>query len=838
MRIVRRILIGLLVFFLLLVIVASIVAYSYQDTVKKQLLSRLNKNFQTQFEPESISFDFYDWGRLNFTFYNLKVKSSNEGNTKNIAELDKVIFNFNLSDLFQGRYTIEKAKIKGGKINLDVNKLYKANYDSLFKSYFSQIKEDVNLDLTLIDLSQITVEYHNRKSKEIYSFFIDDLEVGLNNTNEYLEVLLNQGSFRNFQFQGDNQAILDQKEVSFEKSELKIFQSRRVQIKPTIIKISGSEFRLEGFYEDFPNKADEIDLTLEGKNSDLKTILTFLPENIYEQLSSYKSEGKVDFEGIIRGSWGKKVFPNIDFDFGCQNVIITSAHDVSQKVTLKSFSGELSNGSKNNLSTTSLRLKYLNGSLARKRFKGSLSILNFKDPYVNAQIDAGIDLAAFQDFYPLENLEKLKGLLGIKLNFDGKLSDLKDEVASELTQVSGSLNLLNFSFKLQDNPLSFDNLNIRLDLSNNQSLIKEFVGKIGKSDFEIKGNLKNLLAYLFFKKSHLYLEGKFISQQLDVDQLLKSYGKGFAKESDLEKNDYTIFIPSNLQFDLDCQINNINFRKFKSRNLTYSIQLKNKELKISNLEADLASGKVYLLGILQAQKSREMSFDGRMILDNTNVSEVLKSFENFKQRFIRDRNITGRLSADIRYSIGFDQHLRINSKTVKADIDAQITQGKIAGFEPIERIDTRLQKNGAIANPSFEEIKTIIQIRNKNIYVSELDLHNVGNTHRFSAIGRFTIDDGLEYKIRTTVKPSEINPLAVNSYTTDANGFATFYLSLLGDVENPKIKFTYSSKQKIEKETLSKNWEKEKRVYLNLFKINSLSDKKFELPNVTITNLL
>ncbi|MCU0445775.1 MAG: AsmA family protein [Microscillaceae bacterium] len=821
-----RFFIFLLIFVGILVLLTSTITYLYKDDVSKMVQDRLRKNLNVNLKIANTRFNYFTkWGELTLTFEGFSLENKFALGQTPLASLGSLHFSLNISELWSRNYVINKIYLEDGEINFLINQQGKANYDSLWNSF--SLTNQKEFKLQNLVLNNVKISYQNQIQSEKYSLIAKSIK-GKFDTPNYLNDIALEGDLSDFQFQAGEQKVIEPKEVSL--SGVVGYQraNQRWQLNFPKISLQSTEFVLRGFYE-FRTADDYVDLQIKGANGDLKPLWAFLPNQYAENLQGFKSKGNIQFDGSIKGEWGKAKYPQIEVDFGCLGASILSPHTTRQVIENLSFSGKFSNGEKTALETSSIRIKNISGTLAKQKFKANVYLVNFRQPYLVFDTEAGIDLGAWLEYYPLAKIDKAGGLLGIKLNFDAELAQLTQETLDKKMIVSGKLELLNASFQFKNNPLIYRNLNAHLVLTNNQAEIKNLSGNAGASDFLHQGAAYNLLPFWFVENQELYLKGSLQAKKLDLEDWLSKAYRGFDSSSpEVEKFDYTFIAPANLHFNLTCQVDSLNFRQFKARQLTADLWYKDKIAKTGNLSLQIAGGTLNVLGILNAQKENFITFDGRTILKNLQTDRFLASFENFSQKFIQDRHLKGVLEADVRSSWVFDKHWRVNFPSVSADMDMQITNGELKDFNLWEDLARKIEEKSS-NRLIFKELKSILQIRNKTVFVPEIEI--VSPSNPLSIIGRSTTDKGLDYKLKVSTIGKPFNPKASALFQ---RGKLVYYLTVKGTPDNYRIDYTEIPDKN--KNKLESYWLQEKQGYLKLFNRTSLTATQFKIDTLKIVN--
>jgi AsmA-like C-terminal region/AsmA family len=813
----------LFIVIILLVLITTSLTYFYRHSVAQAFKDSLSKTIQAKWQYQSPSFNYYTkWGELTLTYHHNTFESPTDRQV--FASIGQLGFSFGIWDILWGKYTVQKIYIENGEFKGKVDNQGKSNLQNIFT--LNQSAEPfTQLKLNTIYIQNLKTSFENQRNQEIYSYTIRDAQADFEKWEANFPCRL-KAQLDNFQFLIQQKVFWEQKEIALESRPSYEPATRRLNINETNINIKQSRFSVRGHYDFKSPDADMIDLKFRGRNNDLKPLLAFLPERYYENGAGFKIKGSFSFLGSIQGEWNHDQKPNIEVSFGGKNLTLVSPHTARQVLDEVSLSGSFSNGEQNGLASSSIRIQNLSGKLNNQRFKGNFYLVNLVNPSLSFDIEAGIDLGALHEFYPLEKIDRIRGLLGIKLNFDGELSELRlDDEENKRFTANGEIELVNTEFKFIGNPLVYSKLNTKWVFNNNVVDVKTFIGKVGNSDLKISGSFQNMLPYWLLPQQKLHLKGTLTTPKLDLEELL---AKGNLSEDDksaeIEKYDYTLVVPAGLQWNIRMICDTVVFRRFRGARLTADISLKEKVFKSGNLNVQVAGGTMSLLGILNAQKENFITFDGRVIFKNTDADKVFYIFENFSQKFLQDKNLQGRLDADIVAGLVMDKHLRPSLPSLAADVHSRMYGGELKDFVLLEDIARRIQA-GNLKNLRFKEMRNILQIRNKTLFIPETEISGINIP--ISLIGRSTTDKGLDYKVRIQTTGTPINP---NASVLRVRNNIVHYLTIKGNPESFRVNYT----EVPNKAKLEENWQREKQSYLKLFNKQSRLNEPFKIDTIRI----
>ncbi len=812
------------VFFLLgmllvvLVMISAGLTYTYRQDLAREVKKKIQNTFNIDFQYQSVRFNYLTKpGELTLSFENAQFKAlpvAPSVTEKTLLVAQHLHFSLNLAAVFRGQYLVEKVYVENAQVYLVSNTAQKANFDEIFKPNFSPVASKTDWHIQKYVFENIEVHYLTPQENHLY--VIEQLNGNSTESKEKLPTFNWHGKLAKVQLNSENQLFWKEDNIKFSGTTQYQANKNLFTLSASQCTLKETNFLIEGSYQFTKATQHEVDVTFTGKNKDLGQIFALLPAAYYKEWQGFYSQGLVNFKGSWKGNWKRQEYPKFGIEFNAQNISIHSKHHVRRSIEQVSFEGTFDNGDKHTLSTSSLRIAKISGKIANKAFKGDFFLSNLRNPYLACYAEAGIDLAYWQEFYPLSIFQDLKGLLGFKINFDGEWAALKNtqDAASKKFLLEGMLELANLDFKLRSNPLIYKDLNLNLELVNNEAFIKQGNGKIGKTDLTLSGTLINLPAYLVSTAQPLLLNGALTSKKLYLDELLEKALVGLVEPNPTQPaSGYCFQAPENIAFYLDCKMDSVAFRRLQTGAVRGGVSLKEKVFRTDNLNLKLAGGEVNLMGICNAEKNNFVRFDGRAIFADTNAEEVFYVFEDFSQNFIQHKNLKGRLDADIKGGLVFDQYLKIQPEHLVADIDSRLRKGEIKDLVLLKDVAKKVQAT-ELETLKFEEMKNIIQIRNQTLFVPETEL--IGNNPILSLIGRATPDKGLDYKIKIPLRQNFVNPQAS---AIKNNQTVTYYLTLRGKASNFRLGF-----MDIEDKTkLEEVWSKEKRAYLNLFRKNSLT---------------
>ena len=279
-----------------------------------------------------------------------------------------------------------------------------------------------------------------------------------------------------------------------------------------------------------------------------------------------------------------------------------------------------------------------------------------------------------------------------------------------------------FETKMKVHHLRFKDFGGRLHLENNDLLIENFRGSLGKSDFLLNSQLalsENDL--LEGHSNHVSIEAK----KLDFDELVfyeepplrvaspEEHEKGF--------NIYEVPFP-NLKLEL--AIEDLNYHRYKIKDFkgTFRIQ-QDHYVYIDTLSLDAAGGNITMSGYFNGSNPKLIYFSPSMKLTKVNLDELLVKFENFGQDYLVSENLHGRLSGDLWGKIHMHKDMVPIVDDSEIHLDFNVLSGKLENFGPMEYLaEYFADKN--VAKVIFDTLQNHIDIKDGVLNIPTMQINN------------------------------------------------------------------------------------------------------------------
>lgn len=761
--------------------------FFFKDRIINRFISEANKSLNTKVKIEKIDLSWFtDFPNLSIVLRDVYVEDSYPG-VYPLLTAETVSFQLNATELWQGRLVIRGLRIEDSETNLKIDQEGLNNY-TISNENSATSTDTIRFAIENVRLFRTRVNYVDQRSNEEYRFYSTQLSAGIDAHGGLYDIKA-IGNVTTEKIRVRKIELFDGKTFTLESDLTYDDKQRKLDIRPSQLKLNQSKFIINGEYQ-WRDKTI-VDLSAEGNDTDIQTLLSLMPEPVYKRLEKYRSKGDTHFNAILKGEISQRTSPSLTVNFGFENATLYHP-DYKSKIENANLNGSFASDHVADPAEAILILKTVDGSLNGKSFHANLAIHNFKDSDVQLRFNGDLDAASIADFYPIGNISGVSGTLHADLNFEGRLAWLKSRATAKRTATSGSAELRNLSFLYGEDKLSFSNISGNLQFNNNDLALSNVRARLGHSDFLLNGFFNNVITYFLFDDQPISIEADLKSDFLDLDEL---FALGFAKNKEEKSSEYEFKISNNINLNFNCDVKSLRYRRFRAQQVKGDLLVRNKMAVSRKISLRSMGGDLTFSAIVDAKNPKTIDVVNTARLNGIYLDSVFYVFENFHQSFIKDSHLKGQAFADVELQMILSPALRLFSETLVADIGLIIRNGELNNFEPIQKLDKYLDDEG-LDKVRFSDLKNEIHIEKKKIYIPQMDVRtNVTNIH---ISGIHTLDQQIDYRIVTPLRSYRKINLgeAKTAIEEEADGQSKLYLKIAGTTDNYRVVYDSESVKK------------------------------------------
>lgn len=791
---------------LTVIVVLSLLLYLFRDRIIQAAIGEVNKylNVKVDIDPKIDLTWWSTFPNVSVRFRSVKIYESVPGSDSLMGKADNVYLAFDTWQLLAGQYVIQQLDVDNGTFNLRITRNGLQNFNILKADTSSSSGGSTSLDITGIHGRKILISYRDQRDGQYYSIFSDQINASLNIDSSRYRIFLESNN-RIEQISVAGTSFLGGKHANTHGVIIYEPGKNKVTFEPSEIQLEEALFSFHGYVD---LNSQKLDLRIENKESEIKTLISLMPERAYQQLKTYKSSGKVYLSCSFSGNYGPTQNPYVRVVFGLDRVNLQEP-DLNIKLHDVSLKGEYNNGNKQNVYTSQLTLQGIKGILDNEKIAGNFQMLNFMDPWLKFDLAGAVSIPWLLRVFPTSDLKDGSGRIEVDLNFEGKVSALRSQRINEI-RATGEIVLDTISIQPTSLPYKINDLQGTLLFNNSDVAVDNLSFKAGKSDFLISGFLKNALPRLVNGEKRMLADLSLESKYIDVEELLKQ-GSGNASASP-PSGRFPYLDPYVLKIDMN--VGAINYKKVKLKKIEGALRFDQPYLEGSKISFEMAGGKVSFDAstIFHSEKEIQTSLKSR--LDKLYIDSLFYMFDDFGQSFIVQKNISGKFSGVVDAIIFIDKDGNIDANKLVANIDGSIKDGELNEFKPMQSLSKFIDAE-ELARIRFSELTNKVFISNRVITFPEMKI--VSNVSTIGIAGTHTFDGEMDYQLAIPLKhlKTKINlQLAGEAVEESQKEGATLFLTIKGNSQNYKI--AYDKKRTGKK--IQQDLKKEKEEFTDLFK--------------------
>lgn len=753
------------VFFLVittLVIVLATGVYIYQNELVALFTKKASNMLATDIYLDDVQISF--WSKFPYASIdldNVVVLEAYPNSRDTLLKAENIYLTFDLYSLIDQNYTIKKCYIENAKGNFRIDRKGKNNYSILKEDTTTSTTKvgDLNFALEELVFKNINLKYDNRQTKQLYHLHVHKLTTEFAIKNELIDTKI-QGALKIKNIFLDNTSYVRNKNIQLNIAVNHNTEQQKTVLQPSEILIEKAKFETSGVIKQ-EEKATNLNISLKGHRTNIQSLLSLLPHDIYQNFSDYNSRGIVYFNGKIKGKIASNQSPHIDINFGFENASFFH-NETKQQITEANLKGTYSNGKNNSTKTSFLQLKDVNGKINNAPFSGNFMMRNFDKPYLKTDLTGEFDVNALLGLSGVKDIKEANGKLIAKFNLKGFLEHLKNEKQIHKTELSGAIKVDNVNMDLAMLNYPLKNINGEILINRSHIAVSKFHAQVGESDIQIQGYFHRFLRYILSENEILDIDGKVTGTKLNVDELVNLIKENKNDSIVIHNETATHFeLPDFLALKLDCEIDTLQYEQYKEENIIKKLKgkvlLRNQKAKLDGVQLAIAKGSLGLSGIINTQPTNTFTVDGKLTVDNIEIDRVFLLLNNFEQDAFTNKNIKGEVHGIVNTHMQFTKALDFNTKAFKADIDMTIDNGKILDFEPMIDMEkfmkkkrlARYLKSDDLSTIKFSQLKNHIQIQNDTIFIPYMNIISTAND--FTITGKHTFDSHIDYDIEMPI---------------------------------------------------------------------------------------
>lgn len=451
-----------------------------------------------------------------------------------------------------------------------------------------------------------------------------------------------------------------------------------------------------------------------------------------------RADGSIDAE--------KKEFPSLE-----ANILLKQGYVKSKDFPEALEAIELDMSARNpdgKISGTAAEIRQLGFRLGEESFSLNASLKNPDDLQYRLSAKGSLDFEKMTKLFPIEGM-KISGKMKADIQASGIMSDVKAQRFEKLP-TSGKAELSNFVYQATDLNKPVNIARASLTFSPKEMILSGMDMKVGKSDFQLSGNIRNHLGYVL-RDEMLIASLKLKSGITDANELmaLSSEEPGPTAGAASSPAPKAEALPMNLNLDFFSENGKILYDNLVLENSSGSFSLKNGVLGMKNLRFRTLEGDFQMNGEYDPGEPSRPEFSYQLRMKNTSIPMAYKAFSNLRAMVPVAQNMEGRAACDFSLSGKMDQEMNPVLASLAGKGILTVSDGKVKDFSVMSGINS-LAKTRLPTEVLLKDLQIHFVVSEGRVNFEPFDV-KAGN-QVINIGGSNGLDGSVDYRIKTSVQ--------------------------------------------------------------------------------------
>jgi uncharacterized protein involved in outer membrane biogenesis len=211
--------------------------------------------------------------------------------------------------------------------------------------------------------------------------------------------------------------------------------------------------------------------------------------------------------------------------------------------------------------------------------------------------------------------------------------------------------------------------------------------------------------------------------------------------------------------NIGLNVDKLTYRNFMANAISAQITMDENRIELKNVNVKHAGGGLLLNATIDQQNNMNR-LKLRMNVNNVNVREFFRSFENFGQKVLTDRNIRGVINANADLSGTVNDSGLIAAESLNGTVSFVVKDATLLNFEPLQKIGKYIFRRRDLSNVQFRELKNTLELKSGKIYIKPMHVESDAITVNITGV--YGINKGTDIDIDVPLRNPKKDELIEN----------------------------------------------------------------------------
>jgi hypothetical protein len=755
---------------------------------------------------------FADFPRISLRLEGVRIAEPDSAIAIDLLHCENVTINLHAYKLLKKEIGFGSIMLKDGKFFAYRGKSGHSNLDMFRRKEKTDTTTAVtNLELTDEDVSfeNIHVSYHDSLRRKFFDFQLSKVNSRVTRHDSLLNLLVNGSvDFGRMLFNEERGSFLKDIATEIALSVRIRTDSFKLMIDPSTVFLDESQVGISGTFN-FVDRS--IALSFASQDMMYHEALAVIPEKIADGLKIMSVEKPFAVQAEINTPMGGEQ-PAVDITFQFKDNVFQSTLATINKLSLE---GQMTNHLDETLPfnniNSSVELKNVRGEIDGLPFKADARLWNFNDIGLHTHSIHEVPLVDVNRQVDTTLIRFTKGKFYSEFDYTGKLNEYFNENTGRITgQLTGTASIDDGAFILVERKLKLDQINTKIRFTQDTVWINSFSIAAGMSKLNLKGEIANYVPFFARPAEKGYVRATISSPSIDLQSFLarkKSTKVRKAKSTDSRKkvSDMIDEIFKNLELDVTLNIGKLVNRTFNVTGVKGRVQMKGTSLTTKNLKMNYCGGRLDVAFALTNLHKPINTLDVNAKVSGVRIGDMFRSFDNFSQKAIVDKNLSGTVSLNTKFKARINDDFNVLMPSLNGTVDMTIKNGRLIDVKAFEKISNFLFKRRDFSDVRFAQINGRFKLANRDLDISRMEIQST--VLSLFLEGKYSLDNKADLTIQlplSNLKKRDKTFVPQNLGVDTKVGASIFLLAKTNEAGETEISYDPFHKRKTKKEAAKK----------------------------------
>ncbi|HEV8284003.1 MAG TPA: AsmA-like C-terminal region-containing protein [Chitinophagaceae bacterium] len=775
---------------ILLFAIAVIYIRIKREDIVASIRSDLNKKISGKISFDDLAIDlFQNFPEVSIDVKNVRVQdSSYVFHKKELLHVKHIYTGFGILELLSGKKNPRYLTLSDGAIFLFADSIGNKNWSILKTQTSAQQK----INLKKITLKNINAFFQDDKKYKFFNLWFEKTKCNMKDKeNQIIFEIRNKAIIKNASFNTQKGSYLTNKKFVSELNVIYTKSQKKISLKNQLVKLNKQSYYLTSDF--FLGNDPHFNINIKTTNLSLAEAASIFPPRTAKRIDQFKlSKSLQKVEAFLSGPMKYRSLPLINVTFSVNDASLDISSTRFEHCSFAAFfKNEIDPLKPKDDSNSFLKFTNVRGEWEKNLFDSKdITFYNLVHPYIRCNVHAMFDLSQLEKAIASNMLDFNGGKGEANLNYAGPL---ETRVVTDY-DLNGMISISNGDITYNPRNLNFKKTDIEIHFQKGNMLVKKMNTVVNDNHIRINGTVVDFLTFFNTDPSKAIFDWNVYSPSLDISKLTSSLRR---KTSVKNKRGSSFFEKLNNKIDrlfdacnayLFIKADKVTYKNFIASNVNGRLTMTNDMIKLDNFSLIHANGFIQLNASSKDNgNTSDLVLQSKM--QDVNVKELFRSFNNFGLKSLTSENINGNFSADINLTSMLDANNNLYKPANKGWVDFSLKNGRLVNFKPLMEIDNNFLQKRNLREVSFAELKDRLDLNGNDIRVNRMEIRSTAVNMYIEGIYSFARNTNLSIQVPLKGQKKEQGKTPDNKGINAKTGISVFLRAK--DDKDGKLKISY-----------------------------------------------